>query len=90
MSSSAVTIENTVGSMAFTPNNIPRIARRAGNSHDPMPNVKGGTPIKVSVEADPRAGVLTVDLRDNPDCVAAGINLTESTATTAAMVGDLQ
>jgi len=59
----------------------------AQNSHDPMAGMHEGIPLKVAVEADPDKALLTVDLRDNPDCVAAGINLTESTATTAAMVG---
>lgn len=59
----------------------------AQNFHDPMAGMHDGIPLKVAVEANPDESLLTVDLRDNPDCVAAGINLTESTATTAAMVG---
>ena len=66
---------------------LPKATVVATNSHDPMPGLEAGVPISVSIETDPVAGLLTVDLRDNPDCVPAGINLTESTATTGAMVG---
>lgn len=66
---------------------LPKSAVKATNSHDPMPGMTSGVPIAVKVYTDPSAAILTVDLRDNPDCIPFGINLTESTATTAAMVG---
>jgi N-methylhydantoinase B len=39
------------------------------------------------VEVDAVAGAITVDLTDNPDCQPCGLNLTQGTASTAAMVG---
>jgi N-methylhydantoinase B len=55
--------------------------------HDPIPAVPEGIEITVKIEVDPAAAELEVDLRDNPDCLACGLNLTEATARTAAMMG---
>jgi N-methylhydantoinase B len=66
---------------------LPKGTVTAANSHDPMRGAEHGVPILVKIEADPDGAMLTVDLRDNPDCVHCGINLTEATAATAAMVG---
>lgn len=57
------------------------------NAHDPMPGLDEGVPIKAVVTSDPEEELVTVDLMENPDCVPFGLNLTEATATTAAMVG---
>src|SRR5262249_5323554 len=46
-----------------------------------------GIPVKVTVDVDHAAGRVEVDLRDNPDCVPSGVNMTEATATNAAIVG---
>lgn len=61
----------------------------AHNQHDPIPEagIEDGVPIKVSVTVDPEAARIEVDLRDNPDCLPCGINLTEATSRTAAMIG---
>jgi N-methylhydantoinase B len=56
-------------------------------AHDPIPQVPDGVPIKVTVEVDPGNEQVTVDLRDNPDCLPCGLNLSEATARAAAMVG---
>ena len=53
--------------------------------HDPIqPFLPDGIPIKVSIDIDADDGFITVDLRDNPDCVDAGMNLTRVTSTMAA------
>jgi N-methylhydantoinase B len=45
-------------------------------THDPIPpNLPDGVPVHVQVDVDPAAGRITVDLRDNIDCVPAGVNL---------------
>ena len=44
-------------------------------------------PISVGDRGRPRDGTIDVDLRDNVDCLPSGLNLTESTARTAAMMG---
>jgi N-methylhydantoinase B len=55
--------------------------------HDPVPGMPDGVPVKVSVTVDPEAERIEVDLRDNIDCQPCGLNLTEATARTAAMMG---
>jgi len=61
----------------------------ARNMHDPLPadGARDGVPITVAVSVDPQAARIEVDLRDNPDCLPCGINLTEATSRTAAMIG---
>jgi N-methylhydantoinase B len=61
----------------------------AANQHDPLPDagIEDGVPIRVAVTVDPGAARIEVDLRDNPDCLPCGINLTEATSRTAAMIG---
>jgi N-methylhydantoinase B len=56
--------------------------------HDPFPGTPvAGIPIKVVVSVDPAAARIQVDLRDNPDCLPCGLNLSEACSRTAAMVG---
>jgi N-methylhydantoinase B len=55
--------------------------------HDPYPAIPDGLDVKAEIEVDPDAGVIGVDLRDNADCIPNGLNLTESTSRTAALVG---
>ena len=56
--------------------------------HDPVPGTPpDGVEIKVRVTVDPDAARIEVDLRDNPDCLPCGLNLSEACARTAAMVG---
>jgi N-methylhydantoinase B len=59
------------------------------NAHDPLPlpGMENGVALQVTVDVNPQESLIEVDLRNNPDCVPCGINLTESTATTAAMIG---
>jgi len=61
----------------------------AHNKHDPMPvpGAEDGVPVKVTVTVDPQEARVQVDLRENPDCMPCGINLTEATSRTAAMIG---
>lgn len=44
-------------------------------------------PLTVSLEIDADAGRVTIDLRDNPDCLPAGINLSRATATASVVIG---
>jgi N-methylhydantoinase B len=56
--------------------------------HDPFPATPAdGVEIKVTVEVRPEDAMIEVDLRDNPDCMANGINLSEGCALSAPMVG---
>lgn len=61
-------------------------ARRA--RHDPFPGTPAdGVPLAVHVTIDPDAACIEVDLRDNPDCMPCGLNLSEACSRTAAMIG---
>ena len=62
---------------------------RAHTALDPFPTVPDGIPLQADIQVDPVAGYVTVDLRDNPDCVPAGINLSESTAINCGISGVL-
>lgn len=56
--------------------------------HDHFPGTPAdGIPIQATVEVDTEAAMIDIDLRDNPDCMPCGLNLSEACARTAAMVG---
>ena len=56
--------------------------------HDPVPGVADeGVAITAKVSIQPQEGRIVVDLRDNPDCVDGGINLSEACATGAGRIG---
>ena len=55
--------------------------------HDAVPGAPDGVPLSVTVDVGPEEGIIEVDLRDNIDCLPCGLNLTEATARTAAMMG---
>ena len=55
--------------------------------HDTFPGAPDGVEVKAGIEVQSDRGRIVVDLRDNVDCMPNGLNLTESTARTAAMVG---
>ena len=74
--------------MAAAIRQLPDGSANATCTHDPFP----GTPpegvavtVKVTVESDGPS--IEVDLRDNPDCMPCGLNLSESCARSAAMIG---
>jgi N-methylhydantoinase B len=57
-------------------------------AHDPIPpNLPDGVPVHVDVEVRPVEGRVTVDLRDNIDCVPAGVNLSMVCSLNHAMTG---
>jgi N-methylhydantoinase B len=60
---------------------------RATTRHDPFPGLPEGIDLNVDVHVDAEHGFVEVDLTDNPDCLPCGLNLTESTARSAAMLG---
>lgn len=58
------------------------------STHDPVPGTPAeGIPIKVTVEIDSKRAMIEVDLRDNPDAMPCGLNLSEACARTGAMIG---
>jgi N-methylhydantoinase B len=67
---------------------IPAGTTTRESCHDPFPGTPAtGIRIKVIVDVDPSAARIAVDLRDNPDCLPCGLNLSEACSRTAAMVG---
>jgi N-methylhydantoinase B len=69
---------------------LPKGQLRGQQTHDPIaPWVPEGIPVELTIDIDPDEGMVTVDLRDNIDCIPAGLNLTESTSTMAAAQGIL-
>jgi N-methylhydantoinase B len=52
---------------------------------DPFPSIPEGLPLQVTLDVDAERGHVTVDLRDNPDCIPNGFNLTEATSRNSAV-----
>lgn len=59
----------------------------ATTDHDPYPGAPDGVPIRAVIDVLPDQRRIQIDLRENVDCLPNGLNLTESTARTAAMIG---
>ena len=57
------------------------------SQHDPFPGVPDGVRVEATISVDSEQQLIEVDLRNNVDCLPNGLNLTESTAKTAALVG---
>jgi N-methylhydantoinase B len=75
--------------MRATIRSLPPGRRTGHDIHDAVPlrGVEEGVPLEVSVVVDPQAAEIEIDLRNNPDCLPCGLNLTESTAVTSALIG---
>ncbi len=56
---------------------------------DAFPGLPNGLELKADVAVLPEEGRVIVDLRDNPDCTATGLNLTEATAKNTAVTAFL-
>lgn len=60
----------------------------AASTHDPVPGTPAeGVRITVGVELDAEEAMIEVDLRDNPETMPCGLNLSRACAETAAMIG---
>ncbi|WP_406635131.1 hydantoinase B/oxoprolinase family protein [Amycolatopsis sp. WGS_07] len=60
----------------------------ATSAHDALPGLSDEEiPIKVSADVDAENGRVEIDLRDNPDCLDAGINLSRATSVNSAATG---
>jgi N-methylhydantoinase B len=57
--------------------------------HDPSPGVPDGIALTATVEVRSDDAIIEVDLRDNPDCVPCGLNLTEASTRAAVITGIL-
>jgi N-methylhydantoinase B len=72
--------------MAQAISELPSAEIESESVHDPLPDLEDGVKVKVTIGIDPEAERITVDLRDNIDCVPAGINLSKSCATAGAVI----
>jgi N-methylhydantoinase B len=56
-------------------------------AHDPLPVLPDGIPVNVRIRVDHKEGLVELDLRDNIDCVDAGVNESKTCATNNVMTG---
>ena len=75
------------GRMTEAIRTLPAGSARVRNAHDPVPGAPDGVAVEAVVEIRPQDATIEVDLTGCADCVPCGVNLTEATARTAAMVG---
>ena len=68
---------------------LPAATLEARTEMDPFPGLDDGLALRALIEIDPVEAIVTVDLRDNPDCTATGLNLSEATAMNSAVSGIL-
>ncbi len=67
---------------------LPSGSATATSTHDPVPGTPPeGIKITVGVKTDSQSATIEVDLRDNPDAMPCGLNLSEACARTGAMIG---
>jgi len=55
--------------------------------HDPFPGAEDGIDVKIEVEIRPDDAMIEVDLRDNPDCLPCGLNLSQACTESAVLLG---
>lgn len=68
---------------------LPRKPIRVETRLDPYPGLEDGLVLRAKIEIDHELGQVRADLRDNPDCVPIGLNLTEATAKNAVVASTL-
>lgn len=67
---------------------LPAGEATADSIHDPMPGTPpGGVKVSATVRIDPAGQQVVVDLRDNPDVLPCGLNVSKACARTAALIG---
>ena len=55
--------------------------------HDPIVGAEEGVAVTATIDVSAKERFVRVDLRDNPDCLPNGLNLTEGTSRSSAMIG---
>jgi N-methylhydantoinase B len=56
---------------------LPARRLRARSAHDPIPGLPEGVEVNVTIDVEPQEGRVTFDLRENPDCIPFGLNVSE-------------
>ncbi|WP_271983615.1 hydantoinase B/oxoprolinase family protein [Pseudoclavibacter terrae] len=69
---------------------LPACELQGTSTHDPFPGTPDdGVKLQGTIRVIPDEGKISIDLRDNPDNLPNGLNLTRATATGAALAGIL-
>jgi N-methylhydantoinase B len=68
---------------------LPEGVISASTRLDPYPGLEDGLELRVELDVDHEREQVTIDLRDNPDCVPIGLNLTEATSKNAGVAATL-
>jgi N-methylhydantoinase B len=67
---------------------MPRTHLSNTGRHDPLPGLlPDGIPLKVSLDIDPDSAMVDIDLRENPDSVPVGLNVSLACASAATVAG---
>jgi N-methylhydantoinase B len=56
---------------------LPAKRLRARSQHDPIPGLPDGVEVNVTIDVQPERGLVSFDLRENPDCIPFGLNVSE-------------
>jgi N-methylhydantoinase B len=56
---------------------LPAKRLHASGKHDPIPGLPDGVEVNVTVDVKPQDGRVLFDLRENPDCIPFGLNVSE-------------
>ncbi|KMS56800.1 hydantoinase B/oxoprolinase family protein [Sphingobium cupriresistens] len=60
----------------------------ASTAHDPLPGIiEDSIPINITAKIDAEGGHIEIDLRDNIDCLEAGLNLSRATSINSTVTG---
>jgi N-methylhydantoinase B len=54
--------------------------------HDPIPGLPDGVEVNVTIDVEPERGMVRFDLRENPDCIPFGLNVSEYCARGGCMI----
>lgn len=74
--------------MAQAIRRLPKARLVNTGGHDPVEGiVPEGIPIKVEIEVDPEAAMVTLDMRDNIDNLPCGLNVSEACTISASLTG---
>jgi N-methylhydantoinase B len=65
---------------------LPSRTLRVSGRHDPLDGHPDGIEVQAGIEIDAQAGRIVVDLRENDDCLALGLNLSEACARAGVMI----
>jgi N-methylhydantoinase B len=59
---------------------LPAQRLHARGRHDPIPGLPAGVEVNVTIDVRPQDGRVVFDLRENPDCIPFGLNVSEACA----------